>query len=108
VTNSSTERVSINEDRGTGINSNAPGTRLINMVVHDVGHPGIGMWDGVGDGGETYGCIVYYNGTYDHDGGWTRGSGIYTHNTTGHRTIEDNIWFRNFTGGISVYTTNSF
>jgi hypothetical protein len=63
VTNSSTNRISVWQERGPGIDTNAVGTHIINMVIHDTGHPGIGFWEGVGDGGEVYGSLVWGSGS---------------------------------------------
>ena len=106
ITNSNPDRVSLKEDRGAGLNLLGRGHRAINLVIHDTGHPGIGFWDQVGDGGEIYGCLVWACGTYDNGGSWTRGSGVYAQNTSGRRFIRDSIWFRNFTNGINVFATN--
>ncbi len=86
------------------------GCRLINLTIHDVGHPGIGFWEGVGDGGEVYGCILWGNGFYDHSftPTDTRGAGIYGQNQFGRRFIRDNIFFKHFTQGIHLYATDAY
>lgn len=108
ITNSSTQRITLDSERGAGVNTVVAGTDVINMVIHDVGHPGIGFWDQVGDGGEIYGSIIWGNGEYDDGGSWLRGAGVYTQNQNGTRYLTDNIWFRNFTEGIDVFTTNGY
>lgn len=108
ITNSSTQRITLDSERGAGVNTVVAGTDVINMVIHDVGHPGIGFWQQVGDGRKIYGSLIWGNGEYDNGGSWTRGSGVYTQNQDGTRYLTDNIWFRNFTGGISVFTTNGY
>jgi len=111
ITNSNPERKVTPSDRPSGINMLSPGHKAINMIIHDVGHPGIGFWTPVGDGGEIYGTILWGNGLYDTttipgtaDAPWTRGSPIYAQNQVGNRFIEDTITFRNFTTGMKAYT----
>ncbi|MCF6283214.1 MAG: Ig-like domain-containing protein [Candidatus Polarisedimenticolaceae bacterium] len=82
------------------------GHRIINNIIYDNGHPGIGSWKGVGDG-EIYGSLIWGTGIYDFSP-VIRGSAIYTQNELGTRTIKDVISFRNFTNGIKPYTENSF
>ena len=96
--------------RSWGVFLTGRGCRLINLVVHDCGHPGIGFWDGVGDGGEVSGCIVWGNGFYDHSFIPTniRGGGIYGQNQFGTRRIRDNIFFKQFTQGIHLYATATY
>ena len=86
------------------------GCRLINLVVHDCGHPGIGFWDGVGDAGEVTGCILWGNGFYDHSFNPVdiRGGGIYGQNQLGTRYVRDNIFFKQFTQGIHLYATATY
>jgi hypothetical protein len=75
------------------------------MIIHNTGHPGIGFWRSVGDGGEIYGTLLWGNGIYDTSiGGTTRGSAIYAQNEVGTRYIKDIISFRNFTTGGKAYT----
>lgn len=113
IMNSSPERLCQNTNRPGGINLYGRGSKAINLVVHDTGHPAIGFWQGVGDGGEINGCIVWNNGLYDLSDprfpeGWTRGSGTYTQNKDGTRYIKDMIAFRNFTTGINAYTEGTY
>lgn len=127
ITNSFTERYfptfSGNTDtpkKAGGIYVSAPGVKLINNRIHDVSHPGISMFDqaaGCSDTGsadgknqctEAYGNIVWGNGFYDASrGNQPNGAGIYAHNTTGNKYIRDNIFFRNLSQGIDVYTRES-
>jgi len=109
ITNSSTERYCLTSERPYAINMLARGLKAINLVVHDVGHPGIGYWRTVGDGGEIHGTLFWANGLYDmgdprFPNGWTRGSPIYAQNQDGLRYITDCISFRNFTTGMKAYT----
>ncbi|HET9985615.1 MAG TPA: Ig-like domain-containing protein [Longimicrobiales bacterium] len=81
-----------------GINSRSPGSRFINMVVHDNGMSGFGVWSEAPNA-EVYGSIIYNNGTHnnlDH--------GIYAQNNTGSKRIADNIVFNQMAYGIHVYT----
>ena len=109
ITNTSPDRKVQNSERPPGINLVTRGHKIINMVIHNTGHPAIGFWNPVGDGGEVYGAILFGNGLYDlsdprFPDGWTRGSAIYAQNQTGSRLISDVISFRNFTTGMKVYT----
>lgn len=82
------------------------GHRIINAIIYDNGHPGIGMWRYVGEG-EVYGSLIWGSGIYDFSPS-TRGSAIYTQNELGTRKIRDVISFRNFTNGIKPYTENGY
>jgi hypothetical protein len=81
------------------IDSWAPGTRFINLVIHDT-REGIGWWTEAG-AGEAYGNIVYYNGFQGPDRG--HGHGIYVQNKSGTKVLEDNIVFDQFGLGIHGY-----
>ena len=80
MTNSSGARInsvggSIPPDRlGLGIDAYGPGTKIINMVIHDTGQ-GIGIWSSATDS-EVYGNLVYYNGWDGPDRG--HGHGVYS------------------------------
>ncbi len=89
--------------RPPGISMYGRANKAINMVIHDTGHPGIGFWDPVGDGGEIYGTLLYHIGVLL-DGVTPTGSGIYAQNSTGTRYIKDVIAFRNWTTGFKAYT----
>lgn len=78
-----------------------PGTRLINLVIHDT-RQGIGMWvEAVG--AEAYGNIIYNNGFQAPDRG--HGHGIYVQNRHGTKLIAGNIIFNQFGVGIHAYAT---
>jgi hypothetical protein len=81
------------------VDSWAPGTRFINLVIHDT-REGIGWWTEA-TGGEAYGNIIYYNGFQAQDRG--HGHGIYVQNREGIKTLEDNIIFDQFGIGIHGY-----
>jgi hypothetical protein len=85
--------------RGYGAVSRGPGTRFINLVVHDNAN-GLGLWSEAVDG-QAYGNLVYHNGWEAEDRG--HGHGIYTQNETGARLIADNIIFHQFSHGIHAF-----
>ncbi len=94
---------------GLSLHGRTGGNKAINMVIHDAGQPGIGLWD-QGQDGEVYGCIVWGNGYYEITMGsgtpekpWIRGDGLYSQNTVGEPVVADSIWFRNFTVGVKSY-----
>lgn len=90
---------------GSGLNMvGGVGNKAVNLVIHNVGHPGIGFWN-QGAGGEVNGCLIWGNGDYYDDGSWaaTRGSAIYSQNAGGMATIKNIISFRNFTTGGKVF-----
>jgi len=84
LTNTSTERSTVVSGgtpnlRGIGINSSAgPGTKLINMVVHDVG---TSIFESQPSGLEIYGLIAYNSGWDAPDR--SHGPGIYIRNRSG-------------------------
>ncbi|HEY6990111.1 MAG TPA: right-handed parallel beta-helix repeat-containing protein [Bryobacteraceae bacterium] len=81
------------------IDSWAPGTRFINLIIHDT-REGIGWWSEAG-AGEAYGNLIYYNGYQASDRG--HGHGIYVQNKSGTKRIEENIVFDQFGIGIHAY-----
>jgi len=88
--------------RDGGLNIYGPDTKIINVVIHDVG-VGIGFWSPAVDS-EINGCLIYFNGW---QGGMTdRGHGhaIYTQNRQGMKLIRDNIMFDQFGYGVHAYT----
>ncbi len=86
---------------GFAIDANGPGTKVINMVIHDAGQ-GIGLWTSATDG-EAYGNLIYYNGWDASDRG--HGHGIYTQNLAPSvKRIADNVLFGQFAIGIQAYT----
>jgi hypothetical protein len=90
----------------TGINciKSGQGNKVINLVIHNVGHPGIGFWN-QHDGGEVNGCLIWGCGIYDNNGSWIRGAGMYMDNDAGNVVIKNNISFRNMTEGMQAYGT---
>lgn len=86
-------------DRPGGIDVFGSNLKLVNLVIHDLGNNG--FWSSA-QNSEIYGCLVYHNGFDDSDRG--HGHGIYTQNSTGTKTIADNIVFGGYSFGIHVYT----
>ncbi|MEP6994320.1 MAG: S-layer homology domain-containing protein, partial [Acidobacteriota bacterium] len=90
---------------GFGIDANGPGTKIINMVVHDTGQ-GIGVWMPA-TGAEVYGNLVYYNGWDGPDRG--HGHGVYLQNQTpSTKQMIDNILLNQFGTGSQAYTEGGF
>ena len=87
---------------GLNLLASGHGNKAVNLIIHNVGHPGIGFWQ-QGEGGEINGCLIWGVGFYDKEGSWTRGSAIYSQNTTGLAVIKNCINFRNFTSGGKVF-----
>ncbi len=85
------------------IDSWAPGTKIINCIVHDTS-TGIEMWDEAGDA-EAYGNLVYNIGGYGSDRG--HGHGFYMQNAgPGYKHLFDNVTFNNFGEGIQLFGSN--
>ena len=85
--------------RGYGAVTLAPGTKFINMIVHDNAN-GLGLWS-ESVGGEAYGNVIYNNGWQAPDR--AHGHGIYTQNATGNRLVAENIIFHQFSHGVHAY-----
>lgn len=83
---------------------NAPGTKLINMVIHD-GCQGANIWTPAADS-EAYGNLIYNVGFDGNDRG--HGHGLYVQNQTGPRKLTDNIIFNQYGLGIQAYTSGSY
>jgi len=85
------------------------GKSAINCIVHDVGHPGIGIWN-QGQNGQVYGNLVYNCGLYDSspvaNAAWQRGAGVYGHNDDGALVIAYNIFIRNMQEGVHAYSAS--
>jgi hypothetical protein len=84
-----------------GIHVQGDHTRIINLVIHDVGI-GIGFWRGAIEA-EIYGSLIYNNGNLNTLNRITHGHGIYTQNNRGTKRIRDNLIFDNSGIGIQVY-----
>jgi hypothetical protein len=112
ITNSSPQRTVKNIDkerpRGIVIGADAVGTKIINMVIHDVGRAGVG---GGTNGFEIYGTLFWGNGIYDRraDNG-RRGEAVYLNlwkrdaDPTAVNLLRDNIAFNNFNMGLKIYS----
>jgi hypothetical protein len=89
---------------GLDLSSEGRANKAVNLIIHDVGHPGVGFW-GQGDGGEINGCIIWGVGQYDYVqyNGTARGSGVYSQNPAGAAAIRNCMFFRNFTTGAKVF-----
>lgn len=72
----------------------SPGSKLINLIVHDASGNGIGTWEPAPDA-EVYGCIVYNNGRIGASVG-RHGHNIYFQNVTGAKRFVDNIVFNSY------------
>ena len=70
----------------------------INLNVHDTG--GIAAWSD-GEGGEIYGCLIYYNGWKGPDR--AHGHAIYAQSRHGTKRLIDNVAFWQFGYGIHCY-----
>jgi len=86
--------------RGDGVNIFGPGSRAINLVVHDNAQ-GFGFWSPATDG-ELYGNVIYNNGWDAPDR--AHGHAIYMQNETGTKRVHDNVLFHSFSYGIHAYT----
>ncbi len=83
----------------TLINVFGPGTKFINLDVHD-GVQGFGFWS-LAKNAEIYGCLIHDFGYQGKDRG--HGHAIYAQNETGTKSIVDNIMFRGYGWNIHVY-----
>lgn len=82
----------------------APGTKVINCIVHDTSG-GISMW-AEAPGSEAYGNVVYNVGGYGTDRG--HGHGFYLQNEApGYKHVADNITFNNFGEGLQIYGSDT-
>jgi hypothetical protein len=85
--------------RPVGVVVHGPGTKLVNMIVHDT-RSGIGAWSSAVDA-EVYGAIVYNNGWQGPDDGY--GAGIMSQNKEGIKTFAENVVFQQYKGGVEIY-----
>ncbi len=87
-----------------GIDVQAKRAKLVNMIVHDHGGSGIGLWATAPEA-EVYGTIIYNNGHQGDQRG--HGHGIYAQNREGTKVIADNIVFNQYSHGIHVYGSST-
>lgn len=81
--------------------SRGPGTRFVDLVIHDASSTGIGLWSEAPDS-EVAGCVIFANGRHanlDH--------GIYTQNRTGSKAIRDNVIIRSRAYGLHIYGSST-
>jgi len=77
------------------------GSKWINVIVHDGGHPAPGFWRDTSPGGELNGIICWANGNYSAPGtGFAERGSMYGQNESGMNYIVDTIQFRQFTCGV--------
>ena len=81
-----------------GVNVKAPGARMINLVVHDAGRSGMGVWNEAPNA-VVHGSIIYNNGTVAN-----KDHGIYFNGNSGSKTLSDNIVFNNWQYGLHAYS----
>ena len=98
VSNSDTNRTLA---RGTGVDVQGPGTRLINLVVHDTG-VGIDCWTEATNS-EIHGCLIYNNGYQGPEPDRGHGHGIYAQSSEPGHALGENIIFNQFGYGIHCY-----
>ncbi len=83
-----------------GVNVQGPGTKLINLIVHDATDDGIFIWPQA-TGAEVNGSVVYNNGRADN-----LTHGIYCKSQTGTLLLRDNIVFDNWASGFHCYAND--
>src|SRR5207248_2042463 len=83
-----------------GVNVHGPGTKLINLVVHDATDDGIFIWPQA-TGAEVNGAIVYNNGRTDN-----LTHGIYCKSATATLLLKDNIVFDNWAFGFHCFAND--
>ena len=84
-----------------GVNVKSPGSRMINLVVHDAGASGVGLWNEAPDA-VLHGSIIYNNGSRDN-----QDHGVYFNGNTGTKYVQDNIVFNNYAYGLHAYSATS-
>jgi hypothetical protein len=83
-----------------GFNVHGPGTKLINVIVHDATDDGIFIWPQAA-GTEVSGSIVYNNGRTNN-----LTHGIYCKSQTATLLLKDNIVYDNWAFGIKCYAND--
>lgn len=84
-----------------GVHLKGPGTKVINLVVHDATDAGIFI-DPEAIGAEVNGAIIYNNGRTDN-----LTHGIYCKSETGTLLLKDNIVFDNWAYGFHCYANDA-
>ncbi len=90
--------------RGAGVRAIGKNLTLINLIIHDMGTQGVGIWDAA-DNTEAYGNVIYANGWLGADRG--HGHGVYTQSRLGIRRLTDNLIFNQFSHGIHAYGSST-
>lgn len=85
--------------RNPGVDVFGPGTKLINLVIHDTGQ-GVGYAKTAKDS-ELYGNLIYYNGVSAPDRG--HGHAIYAQNEEGSKLIKHNLIMHSLANGLQAY-----
>lgn len=91
------------ERRGTAIEDQGIGIKIINLVIHDAGQ-GISSYSG-GRNGEYYGNVIYNNGWDAPDR--LHGHGFYVQNNSDFKKIEDNFVLNGFGNNLQMYGSSS-
>jgi hypothetical protein len=109
ITNSDPQRVisitgsNPQERRGNGLDVQAQGVKVINMIIYDTGQ-GIGGF-GASPDMEIYGCLVFNNGWKAPDR--SHGHGLYLQNNSGYKIVDDNILLGGFGDTMHVYGSSA-
>lgn len=92
------------QDNHAAVSVWAPGTKIINCIVHDTSS-GIEMWQEAA-GSEAYGNLIFNVGGFGPDRG--HGHGLYVQNASPRlQHLFDNISFNNFGEGIQLYGSDA-
>lgn len=107
ITNSLINRTGTASMRPPGLYILGTGIKAINLIIHETGHPGIGMQTEAGPDCEIYGGIIWGVGTFDTDyNGSPRGSAIYAQGVSdgvSPRIVRDVISMKNLHTGGKAY-----
>jgi hypothetical protein len=87
--------------RNNGISCFAPGTKLINLIIHDTGN-GIGCWEHA-TSAEIYGCLIYNCGC-EYPSAEGKYHGIYSHSSEPGTSIRENVILNGFGFGLHCYS----
>lgn len=111
VTDPNPDRIA---ERGSIVNVYGAHTKLINLVVHDLG-TGIGLWKNAEES-EAYGCLVFNGGNQGVDPDRGHGHGFYMQSGGkaeggqtygGVKRVCDNIVFNQFGNGIDAHSSTT-
>jgi hypothetical protein len=87
-----------------GFSLNGQASRVINCIIHD-NLEGVELWSSA-PGSEAYGNVIFNNG-YE-SGLRGHGHGIYSQNTTGTMSVQDNFLFHQYGWGFHAFATSTF